>query len=121
MHCIRCGRKISEGKSFCDECAQTVSRPLEESPYLSTHISLPARTARPKKQEAARKTEPSRKPEQLLSALHRAKVAIVVLSLVCALLLGALGADAYFRLRDYFRQPTSGPVVDPDIGTRTSP
>ena len=48
MYCLRCGRQIAEGASFCDACAETVAKPLEESPFLSTRIILPARrTARP--------------------------------------------------------------------------
>lgn len=118
MVCIRCGKKIAEGKSFCDECAQDVSRPLPDSPYLNTHITLPAQRARPKKVEPTRK--PERKPEQLIASLRRARRAIVVLALVCALLLGAVGTGLYFRFRDRFRPTNNGPVVDPSIGTHQS-
>lgn len=44
MNCIRCGRRIAEGKTFCDECAGVVREPLPDSPYTSLHIALPKRT-----------------------------------------------------------------------------
>lgn len=53
MNCIRCGRRIAEGKTFCDECAGVVREPLPDSPYTSLHIALPKRTDQPR---------PARKP-----------------------------------------------------------
>ena len=48
MNCIRCGRRIAEGKTFCDECAGVVREPLPDSPYTSLHIALPKRTDQPR-------------------------------------------------------------------------
>ena len=48
MNCIRCGRRIAEGKTFCDECTGVVREPLPDSPFTSLHIALPKRTDQPR-------------------------------------------------------------------------
>ena len=48
MNCIRCGRRIAEGKTFCDECAGVVREPLPGTPNPSLHIALPQRTDQPR-------------------------------------------------------------------------
>lgn len=89
MYCLRCGREIPDGGSFCEECAKTVREPLEESPYLSTRVILPTQAG------AAAKTPPKpvKLPEkkQERKGTHRLKVAVVWLSLLCALLAAACG------------------------------
>ena len=63
MNCLRCGRQIPDGASFCEECAKTVSQPLEESPYLSSRVILPVRKAgpaRPTQPKAAKKANARR-------------------------------------------------------------
>ena len=85
MNCLRCGRQIPDGASFCEECAKTVSQPLEESPYLSSRVILPVRkagSARFAAPKAAKKTE--RKPEQ---APKRSRGAVAFLSVVVFLLM----------------------------------
>ena len=94
MYCLRCGRQIAEGASFCDACAETVAKPLEESPFLSTRIILPARrTARPapkplpeKKKKKGSDDAPG-KPGRLIAA-------VVLLSVCCVLLTAACGYGA---------------------------
>ena len=95
MNCLRCG-KTAEA-SFCPDCLKTVSLPLVESPYLNTHINLNAkRTARP----APKKTD---SPEEK-KHFHKGYVAaIVMLSLLCAVLLCAclwLGGKEIFLWLD---------------------
>ena len=85
MNCLRCGRQIPDGASFCEECAKTVSQPLEESPYLSSRVILPVRKAgpaRPTQPKAAKKAE--RKAEQ---APKRSRGAVAFLSVVVFLLM----------------------------------
>lgn len=91
MNCLRCGRQIPDGASFCEECAKTVSQPLEESPYLSNRVILPVRkagSARSAAPKAAKKAE--RKQEQ---APKRSRGAVAFLSVVVFLLIALfLGA-----------------------------
>ena len=85
MNCLRCGRQIPDGTSFCEECAKTVSQPLQESPYLSSRVILPVRKAGPSRSavpKAAKKTE--RKQEQ---AARRSRKAVAFLSIVVFLLM----------------------------------
>lgn len=90
MNCLRCGRQIPDGASFCEECAKTVSHPLEESPYLSNRVILPVRkagSARSAAPKAAKKTE--RKPEQTPKHSWGAAAFLsVVVFLLMALVLG---------------------------------
>lgn len=89
MYCLRCGREVPDGVSFCEECAKTVREPLEESPYLSTRVVLPTQAG------AATKTPPKpvKLPEkkQERKGTHRLKVAVTLLSILCALLAAACG------------------------------
>ena len=43
MNCLRCGRRIDEGKTFCPDCEKLVSQPLPDSPFLDRRIVLPER------------------------------------------------------------------------------
>ena len=89
MYCLRCGRQIPEGMSFCDACKETVSQPLEESPFLSTRIVLPARVAA--KSPVKPMPEIKKKKEQERVKSKRLITAVVLLSLLCALLTAACG------------------------------
>ena len=87
MKCIRCGRTLAEGKTFCDECLKAVGQPLEESQYLSTRVTLPVRERRAvrrteKRTERRKETREENKaprPKKLIRAT-------VFLSLLCLLL-----------------------------------
>ena len=89
MYCLRCGRQIPEGTSFCDACKETVSQPLGESPFLSTRIVLPARVAA--KSPVKPMPEIKKKKEQERVKSKRLITAVVLLSLLCALLTAACG------------------------------
>lgn len=88
MYCLRCGREIAAGMSFCDECAKTVREPLEESPYLNTRIILPAQAAVKAPSKPAKKL-PEKKQEHKGS--RRLTIAVVLLSILCALLAAGCG------------------------------
>lgn len=93
MYCLRCGRQVAEGASFCDACAETVAKPLEESPFLSTRIILPARSsARPAARPLPEKKK--KKPEADPGKPRRLIAAVVLLSLCCVLLTAACGYGA---------------------------
>jgi len=78
MSCLRCGRKANS--SFCDECLKLVSMPLPESPYLNTQINLKAK-------RAARPAAPTKAKEEKKAAPRKGYiVAIVILSILCAVL-----------------------------------
>lgn len=83
MNCLRCGRKIEESASFCDECLKIVSVPLEDSPYLNTkiHLRRPKRTAPAPKVEADSATAAPSSSKGLVAA-------VIVLSIVSVLLAG---------------------------------
>lgn len=94
MYCLRCGRQIAEGASFCDACAETVAKPLEESPFLSTRIILPVRSAArpapkplPEKKKKKTSDDAPGKPRRLIAA-------VVLLSVCCVLLTAACGYGA---------------------------
>ena len=89
MHCIRCGKTISEGRLFCDDCSRTVSTPLEASE--ARRLVLPDRSKLPPAPKPVKKNEPAPPPR----GLRRLTGAVVALSLCCTLLLGALGYGAY--------------------------
>ena len=89
MYCLRCGREIPDGVSFCDTCAETVREPLEDSPYLSTRVILPAQNAAAVKVPPKPAMLPEKKQER--RGTKRLKVAVVLLSLFCALLAAACG------------------------------
>lgn len=79
MYCLRCGRKVADGVSFCEECVKTAGQPLQPSPYLSERILLPNRTT------PARRLEPrERKSERPVSRRPRKLIAaVVLLSVLC--------------------------------------
>ena len=90
MKCIRCGRTLAEGKTFCDECLKAVGQPLEESQYLSTRVTLPVRDKRPvrrpekrtERRKEVREENKAPRPKKLIRAT-------VLLTLLCLLLAAA--------------------------------
>lgn len=62
MKCLRCGAKIQEEHSFCDGCADRVRVPLENTPYLSTRVTLPNRQERPVPKRPDPKKEQKKRP-----------------------------------------------------------
>ena len=105
MNCLRCGRTIADDATFCDECLKTVRLPLQTSEFLSDRIILPVRTeaerpepARAPEKKKPKKTEkqPKKRPKGLIRA-------VVLLSLLCALLLGA-GGYAASRYSDWLAE-----------------
>lgn len=101
MNCIRCGRRIAEGKTFCDECAGVVREPLPDSPYTSLHIALPKRTDQPR--PARKPVEQHEKKKPHSRRYHRMVRAIVSLALVCAVLAGCCAFGVYYYLTHYQR------------------
>lgn len=101
MQCIRCGRTTPEGRMFCETCAQTVSMPLEEAE--TRRIVLPDRDKLPPAPKPVKKTEPAPPPR----GLRRLTAAVVALSLLCTLLLGAVGYGVYSYFSEAARQERS--------------
>lgn len=62
MHCLRCGTKTEENRSFCDGCAHRMREPLEDSPNLPTKISLPNRQEKPAPKRPEAKKERKKRP-----------------------------------------------------------
>lgn len=105
MYCLRCGRKVADGVSFCEECVKTAGQPLQPSPYLSERILLPNRTSAPRRPEPrerkAERTE-ARRPKKLIAA-------VVVLSVLCAALLAVSGLGGY-RYYEWVQNNRRSPV-----------
>lgn len=97
MNCVRCGRTVPDGGTFCTACQSIVEVPLEDSPYLSTRIQLPLRpshTPGAKAEKHPKQEEPQNKKEKKRSRSGLI-VAVVLLSLLC-LGLAALCADYFY-------------------------
>lgn len=82
MNCIKCGKQVSEGRVFCDECLQDMQRhPVKPG----TPVILPNRPAVPAaKRRSAKK---ARKPEEQIHALKRTVSWLLILLAVVLLLL----------------------------------
>ena len=86
MQCMKCGREIAAGRVFCESCLAD----MEKYPVKpGTPIQLPSRKAAPpaKKQPSRRCPAPE---EQVKKLKKRLRVVSVVMTLVLALLAGAL-------------------------------
>lgn len=93
MKCLRCGREIEAGKTFCSECIPAVQVPLEDSPYLNTQVVLPVRTAQPAAKKPDTKKERKRRPWKCI-------ILSCMLSLLCAALLLQCGYLTLEHRRD---------------------
>ena len=97
MNCLRCGKEISEEKTFCDECWETVSEPLRPSPYLNTQILLPTKRKTAKAAPAKSGAKPEKKNEKgdrrTNSALTVFLGALCILVLVFALVMSLFYLD----------------------------
>ncbi len=92
MNCLRCGRTVADNATFCDECLKTVRLPLQTSEYLSDRIVLPPRREPEKTESRAPERKRQKPPEKQPKVRPKGFIrAIVLLSLLCALLLGAAG------------------------------
>ena len=89
MACLKCGRDLTEGQSFCDSCRQDMAQyPIK--PDTPVHI-IP-RPVEPVEKKSARKEKPSDK--QLHTHLHSAirwlVVAVGILTIITCLLAALL-------------------------------
>ena len=89
MGCMKCGRDIVEGRSFCDVCLATMDRYPVKS---GTPVIIPSR-----RQEAVRKAPPRRKlsPEEQvrrLRRLNRTLSFLLAISLMLAIFFGYITA-----------------------------
>ena len=105
MKCLRCGRTVAEDALFCDECLKTVRLPLEKSEYLSDRVILPPRKepAKAEPSRAAEKKKPKNAEKQPLKRSKGLIRAVVLLSLVCALLVSGFGYAA-LHYADWMRE-----------------
>lgn len=97
MNCLRCGREISDEKTFCDACWETVREPLQPSPYLNTQILLPSKRKTVKAAPAKSGAKPEKKNEKAnrktSGALTVFLGALCVLVLVVALVMSLFYLD----------------------------
>ena len=71
MNCLRCGRRIDEGKTFCPDCEKLVSQPLPDSPFLDRRIVLPERKATPRQAEKRQREKNERRAARQARAEKR--------------------------------------------------
>lgn len=113
MNCIRCGRIVPDGVTFCDECLGITSAPLEESEYLNTRVVLPQKKAVPAVKKDSKSSKKSGKTHtyvktQQKDAVAKAKprggliAAVVILSLVSVACLTALAFGAKYVMSNSF-------------------
>lgn len=89
MNCIKCGKQVSEGQVFCDECLQDMQHhPVKPG----TPVILPNRPSTPAPKR--RHTRKARKPEEQVRALKTTVTWLALLLAVVTLLL----ALCVFRL-----------------------
>ena len=89
LACLKCGRELSQGQSFCDSCRQEMAQhPIK--PDTPVHI-IP-RPAEPVEKKTGRKEQPSEKAQHahLHSAIKWLVVAVGILTMVSCLLAALL-------------------------------
>lgn len=103
MFCLKCGKEVKDGHSFCEKCLEG----MKEYPVKpGTPIQLPNR-----KLQAAARRNPSRrrmqpKDKELITKLYRRNQLLVLLLLLTVLLLS-------FVTITYFKKVLSEPVKQP--------
>lgn len=121
MNCIRCGRKIPEGKMFCEECAETVDVPLKESAFISKHISIPkARVDQPGAAPLPAKTVQKKAPSPFRKKLRRLVAAVTLLSILSAALLVACGYGVYFYFGSFQKERNRLRVQEEELNRRSA-
>ncbi|MBR4864116.1 MAG: hypothetical protein IKU07_06020 [Oscillospiraceae bacterium] len=89
MGCLKCGRELSEGQSFCDSCRQDMAQyPIKQD--APVHI-IP-RPVEPVEKKPSRKEKPSEQAlhDHLRSAIRWLVVAVGILTMVACLLAALL-------------------------------
>lgn len=119
MNCLRCGRRIAEGRTFCDECEKITGVPLEENAYLSSRVVLnpPRADAERSKAEPTPAQTKSAEIKRQLRTLKRACAIMTVACLLFALLCCAL---TWLLLRDGANHQPTGPRIDPSLGSEST-
>lgn len=101
MNCMKCGREISEGQAFCQECLNVMA---EYPVRPGTYVRIPPRKDYEDVKQPRRKKELT--PEEHLAVLqnkvHWLSIAVVAL-LATSILLGL------FLLRDFMTQEEEQP------------
>ncbi len=116
MNCLRCGRRIPEGRTFCDECEKIAGVPLEENAYLSSRIVLnPPRTET--ERQKAEPTPTQTKSAEMKRQLRNLKRACAIMTAACLLFALLCCALTWLLLRDGANQPPTGPRIDPSLGS----
>ena len=120
MNCIRCGRKIPEGKVFCEECSGIVDEPLQESAYISRHISIPKqRVEQPGAVPAPVNKTQKKTPSPFRRRLRRLVAAVTLLSILCVALLGISGYGLFFYFGDFQRERNRLRVQEEELDRRS--
>lgn len=113
MNCLRCGKRIAEGRSFCDDCLKVAAQPLEESPYLSSRIVL----GQPRLAKSEPEPAPRTRQEESARQIRRLKRSCAMLSAACVLFALLCCLLCFLLLRVHRSNASSGPRVDPNLGS----
>jgi len=114
MKCLRCGRTIQDDLTFCEECSQITSQPLEESEFLNTRVQLPNRnqileldqaSGKGKGKNAKKATNSRRNESKPAKGRGGLIAAVIVLSILLLLCVAALAKGVlYFMGNSYTKQ-----------------
>ena len=117
MQCMKCGRDLTAGEVFCDECRKT----MEKYPVKpGTVVQLPHRVT-----ESAVKKQPPRRrtlsPEDQLVLLKRMARKIALALVLSILLCAGLGYLAITQLLDNKEKQAPGQNYHAAVSATTAP
>ena len=111
MQCMKCGREIAAGQVFCEGCLAD----MEKYPVKpGTPVHLPPRKAEPPVKKAPARRRPTLE-EQVRSLKKRLWIVSVALTLVLALLAGAL-----YLTVDYIVENQGKPLPGQNYSSETT-
>ena len=99
MNCLKCGREISDGNVFCQDCRAV----MEKYPVKpTTSLQLPRRSEQeiPKKTSKRRKVSPEERIRKQKKIIRRMALVIAVLFVVICVLAGRIAQQELARIRE---------------------
>lgn len=103
MNCLKCGREISAGQVFCEECLAVMAQ-YPVKPDAPVH--LPRQKDLPPGRKTSGRKRPLSPEEQVLQLKRRCR-RLALFSIVLMLLLAAAGTGILFLMKD---EPEMVPV-----------
>lgn len=117
MFCMKCGREVSAGQVFCEECLQDMAK---HPVHPGTVVQLPKRTEVPAYRKHPRKRVIS--AEEQVRHLRRLVRGLVISLAVCIVLIALLAYPAFQHLmEDHFSIGQNYSVVTTAPADTTEP